>query len=582
MKADISGIDPDLITHKLNVDPTRKAVKQKKRIYAPDRLEAIKQDVEKLQEVGFIKEVQFPEWLANPVMVKKANGKWRTFLNFLDLNDACPKDCYPLLRIDTLIDATDGHEILSFMDGFSGATYQRLLNKIFSHLIVKTMEVYVDYMLIKSLAKADHINYLKEAFEVLRHHKMMLNPSKCAFGVGSRKFLGHMVSKKGIEANPDNIKAILDMKPPHSIKDVQKLTGRIATQGKFIYKSGDKCLPFFKTLKKVKNLEWISESQKAFEQLKKYMIEAPLLAKPSSEDVLYLYLAIQSKLTLRLDGFRQKARKLWVRALRYSLIEGLLYKRSFVIPYLKYLRPLEAEKALKESYEGICGLHLEGSALAHKISRLGLYWPTMLADAKAYPPEKLTSISTPITFTIWGIDILGPFPVASGQRKFIVVAIDYFTKWIVIKALTKITTKKISQFYWDNVICRFEFKEYYDNNSIELRFTSVAHPHVNGKAEVTNRIILDGLKKRVERSTNTWADELLPILWAYRTTCKVTTEAYPFMLAYGTEVVVPLEITHGSPRVEAYESKTNKEGMRLTLDLIDEVRDEANACKAEH
>ncbi|XP_074327774.1 uncharacterized protein LOC141665689 [Apium graveolens] len=88
--------------------------------------------------------------------------------------------------------------------------------------------------------------------------------------------------------------------------------------------------------------------------------------------------------------------------------------------------------------------------------------------------------------------------------------------------------------------------------------------------------------KRVERLRNTWADELLQVIWAYHTTCKVTTEATPFMLAYGAEVVVPLEITHGSPRIEAYEPETNEEGMRLTLDLIDEVRDEAITRNVEH
>ncbi|XP_074336359.1 uncharacterized protein LOC141673509 [Apium graveolens] len=93
--ADMPGIDPNLISHRLNVNPTRKAVKQKNRTYTPDRLEAIKQEVEKLLEAGFIEEVQFPEWLANPVMVKKANGKWRMCIDFIDLNDACPKDCYP-------------------------------------------------------------------------------------------------------------------------------------------------------------------------------------------------------------------------------------------------------------------------------------------------------------------------------------------------------------------------------------------------------------------------------------------------------------------------------------------------------
>ncbi|XP_074323307.1 uncharacterized protein LOC141660239 [Apium graveolens] len=121
---------------------------------------------------------------------------------------------------------------------------------------------------------------------------------------------------------------------------------------------------------------------------------------------------------------------------------------------------------------------------------------------------------------MWGMDILGPFPVASGQRKFIVVAIDYFTKWIEAKELAKITTKKISQFFWENVI--------------------FSHPQGNGQAEVANPIILNGLKKRVERLRNTWVDELLSILWGYRTTRKVITEDTPFMLAYGAEEVVPL------------------------------------------
>ena len=174
--ADMPGISPDLITHKLNIDSSRKTVKQKKRNFAPERQEDIKEEVEKLLKAGFIEEIQFPEWLANPVMVKKANGKWRMCVDFTDLNDACPKDCYPLPRIDTLIDATTGHEMLSFMDGFSGynqikmhkedipkvsfitdfgvycyllmafglknagATYQRLVNKIFKHLIGRTME----------------------------------------------------------------------------------------------------------------------------------------------------------------------------------------------------------------------------------------------------------------------------------------------------------------------------------------------------------------------------------------------------------------------------------------------------------
>ncbi|XP_074351934.1 uncharacterized protein LOC141691090 [Apium graveolens] len=120
-------------------------------------------------------------------------------------------------------------------------------------------------------------------------------------------------------------------------------------------------------------------------------------------------------------------------------------------------------------------------------------------------------------------------------------------------------------------------RKYCEENEIDLRFTSVAHPQANGKAEVANRIILDGLKKRIKKSRNNYVDEILPILWAYRTTCRVTTGATPFMLAYGAEAVVPVEILHSSPRIQAYNAEENEEGQRLALDLIDEVRDTTHA-----
>ena len=101
-----------------------------------------------------------------------------------------------------------------------------------------------------------------------------------------------MVSQRGIEVNPDKIKAILDMAPPRTIKEVQRLTGRVASLGRFMSRSGDRCLPFFNTLKKVKNFEWIEECQRSFEQLKEYLAAPPLLAKLNEGEVLYLYLTI--------------------------------------------------------------------------------------------------------------------------------------------------------------------------------------------------------------------------------------------------------------------------------------------------
>ena len=131
---------------------------------------------------------------------------------------------------------------------------------------------------------------LRETFQTLRKYQMKLNLSKCAFGVYSGKFLGFMVSQRGIEANPDKIKAILEMQPPKNTKEVQRLTGRIAALNRFMSRSTDKYLPFFKTLKKA--FEWTDECQRAFEELKKYLAEPPLLSPSKQGEELYLYLAV--------------------------------------------------------------------------------------------------------------------------------------------------------------------------------------------------------------------------------------------------------------------------------------------------
>ena len=117
---DMHGNDPSVIVHKLNVNPASSPIRQKKRVFAQERDKAIVEEVRMLLEAGFIREVYYPDWLANVVMVKKSNGKWRMCVDFTDFNRACAKDSYPLPQIDTLVDSTARHELLSFMDAFSG------------------------------------------------------------------------------------------------------------------------------------------------------------------------------------------------------------------------------------------------------------------------------------------------------------------------------------------------------------------------------------------------------------------------------------------------------------------------------
>jgi hypothetical protein len=156
--------------------------------------------------------------------------------------------------------------------------------------IGRNMEVYMDDMLVKSTESIDHVHDLREAFETLKRYGMKLNPAKCAFRVSSGKFLGYMVSSRGIEANPEKIRAILEMQSPKTTKQLQQLTGRLVALNQFISRSTDKCLPFFKILSKA--FEWSSECEEAFTQLKRYLTSTPLLSRTVPGEVLHLYVTV--------------------------------------------------------------------------------------------------------------------------------------------------------------------------------------------------------------------------------------------------------------------------------------------------
>ena len=164
------------------------------------------------------------------------------------------------------------------------------MNKMFTHQIGRNVQVYVDDMLVKSLRKNDHQNDHQETFDTLRSYNMKLNPSKCVFGVTVGKFLGFMVSQRGIEVNPEKVRAIMELGPPKTVKEVQSLNGKIAALNRFVSKAMDKCLPFFRTLRK--SFKWTDECQKAFEDLKKYLSSPPLLNPSKPGEELYLYITV--------------------------------------------------------------------------------------------------------------------------------------------------------------------------------------------------------------------------------------------------------------------------------------------------
>jgi hypothetical protein len=289
------GVPKELIEYSLNVNTKASPKMQRLRRFAQDKRKAIKKEIAKLLVVGFLKEVFHPDWLANPVLVKKKkNNEWRMCIDYTDLNKHCPKDPFRLPRINQVIDSTTGCVLLCFLDCYglpldclkekdqiktafitpygayayttmsfglknACATYQRAIQLCFADQLCCNVEAYVDDMVVKIRNHDDFITDLEEIFNSLRKFQWKLNPTKCIFSVLSGKLLGFIISHQGIEANLEKITAITDMGAPAIVKDVQKLTGCMTALNRFISQLGKQGLPFFKLLKWQDKFKWIEE-----------------------------------------------------------------------------------------------------------------------------------------------------------------------------------------------------------------------------------------------------------------------------------------------------------------------------------
>ncbi|GKU94112.1 hypothetical protein SLEP1_g7642 [Rubroshorea leprosula] len=903
--ADMPGIPNSVSQHKLSTNPLKKPVAQKRRLFGGERLQAIKEEVMKLLQAGFVRKVDYCEWVANPVLVKKANGKWRMCIDYTNLNNAYPKDCYPMPSIDKLVEAASGNERLSLLDAYSGYHQVPMApedeektafyagDEIYCYVMMpfglknagatyQKMDCYPMPSIDKLVEAASGNERLSLLDAYSGYHQVPMAPEdeeKTAFYAGDEIYC-YVMMPFGLKnagatyqkmVNPEKIRAIAEMEPPKSVKDIQRLTGRVAALHRFISKSADKCLPFFKIIRlatqkdesgKQKKFEWSRECQAAFEELKSYLSSPPLLTKAVDGELFYLHLGIadeaissvlvreearqqkpiyyissvlhgaelrypiaekaalavvtsarklrpyfqshpiivltnqplrqilqkpkcsgrlikwavklgefeitfqqrsairaqaladfivectpcpstsnpepndwtlyvdrassskgsragplligpegyrsehalkfnfdatnnmaeyealllglQLALELKIsaiqvysdsqlvvnqinsvcevidpvmvkyvalvaelkckfqkfclskipraeneqadslskfasdnslssrsvfvevldepsftkprvmeistnpdtpswtdsivsflrDGIvpedRQEAMKLRKTASRYTLVNGVLYKRSFSLPLLRCLNPYEAEYALREVHEGVCGSHVGARTLAHKVLRQGYYWPNMYKDATYFvqkcpkcqffahlthqPAEELTNLVAPWPFAQWGLDLLGPFVKGVGGVTHLIVGVDYFTKYGIPN---QIVVDNGTQFNCSS------FRDFCSSYGIKLQFTSVYHPESNGMVESVNKCILEGIRPRLEQHKAKWADELNNVVWAYRTTSRTAT------------AVIPVEIGVPSFRVTHFDEERNGQLLRENLDQLAEVREEA-------
>ena len=184
------------------------------------------------------------------------------------------------------------YKVMSFGLKNARSTYQRMMMKMFESQMGKNIEVYIDDMVVKSKIVSEHIRDLANIFKILRGHKLRLNAFKCSFGVGSDKFLSYMVTRRGIEVNPDQVRAINNLQTPRNPKEVQKLTGMTAALNRFISRSADRCRPFFLLMNKWKGFEWTEECAQAFQQLKDYLSHPPIMSSLEADEILFAYIAV--------------------------------------------------------------------------------------------------------------------------------------------------------------------------------------------------------------------------------------------------------------------------------------------------
>jgi hypothetical protein len=298
---------PFITEHRLNEHKHIIPVAQKRRNLAKERDEAACKEVNDLLSAGILRESKYHTWVANPVMVRKPNGDWRMCVDFTNINKACPKDCYPLPEIDWKVESLNGYKYKCFLDAYkgyhqiqmakededktsfftskgifcykkmpfglknAGATYQRLVDKVFHKQLGRNLEAYVDDLVIKSREDEDLLKDMQETFNTLRSINMKLNPKKCSFGVEEGQFLGYYITKKGIQANPEKVDDLKQLKSPSTIKEVQSLNGKLAALSRFLSRGGDKQLQFFKVLKGCldkRQFHWSQEAEKAFKEMK--------------------------------------------------------------------------------------------------------------------------------------------------------------------------------------------------------------------------------------------------------------------------------------------------------------------------
>ncbi|XP_047339999.1 uncharacterized protein LOC124943545 [Impatiens glandulifera] len=376
--------------------------------------------------------------------------------------------------------------------------------------------------------------------------QLRLNPKKCTFEVTVGKMLGFLITQRGIEIDPGKIEAITAMPPPRREKEVRGFLGKIQYISRFINKLTMTCNPLFKLLRKNERFVWDDAFQNAFEKIKGYLKNPPILMPPRPSVPLILYLTVTKNamgsllaqengekmevvvyyISKRMIGYKlnyspiekkKERRSLRQYATNYVLLAGKLYRHSFDGQNMLCIDQPQAAEIMEKVHAGTCVLNMNRSALAKKILRFGYYWQNMerecveyvkkchqyqvYANLKHTPVSLLYNMTSPWPFSTWGIDIIGKiYHHASNGHEFIFVAIDYFTKWVEAQSYKVLMSSHVAKFIRNNIIARYgvpqalishngghfrgEVLKVLDEYRIEHHKSSPYRPQTNGAVKI--------------------------------------------------------------------------------------------------
>nr|GEU59958.1 protein NYNRIN-like [Tanacetum cinerariifolium] len=393
---------------------------------------------------------------------------------------------------------------------------------------VRNLEAYANDMVIQSNDEKGLLADIAKTFNNLKKINMKLNMKKCSFGVEEGKFLGYMITSKGIQMNPKKTKVLVDLQSPRTLKEMQSLSRKLVALNRFLAKSIDRSLPFFNTLRNITKenkheYKWTHKAEEAFQQIKKLILSLLFLTPTFPKETMYAYLDVSIEVVSVVLMTDRKGRQCPVHYMSRNLNEAQKNYASIeklalsLIHMTRRLRRYFEAHSSREYYRKIKMNH---AIYKQKLDNIQLRKGTL--------QEGILSAN------VKGMDIIGPIPQDVRRVKFIIVAVEYFTKWIEAKPLAKI----------------------------------IAHPQANGLVESANKSLMEGIKTQLGRERARWVEELPNVLRAHRTSIKQSNGETPFSLTYISEAVIPAEIGMSTYHTMMIREEFNKEEMRLNLDLL--------------